>query len=63
MAYSFEKIKSLIEEMYENYGLEIYDMTDYEMEKLCSYYLKNQEQLEKDLKSSRKSKKVNKDEQ
>ena len=59
MAYTFEKIKVLIEELYENYGLEIYDMTEYEIEKLCSYYFKNQEQLQKDLKDSKRKKKVN----
>jgi len=46
---TLDEIKEKILELYELMGLDTDDITEEEMGRLCSFYLKNQEQLLKDL--------------
>ena len=52
-----DQIKSVIEEIYENYGIDTDDMSDSEFGRICEYYLRNRDELKKHLKASKKVKK------
>jgi hypothetical protein len=44
-----DEVKKKIEEMYELMGLDVDDITEEEMGRLMSFYIKNQSKLEEDL--------------
>lgn len=46
---TLDEIKEKILELYELMGLDTDDITEEEMGRLCCFYLKNQEQLLRDL--------------
>ncbi len=53
-----EEIKRKLEQIYENFGLDMEDMDTEEVERIIDYYDTNKNQLEKDYKQSLKAKKV-----
>jgi hypothetical protein len=53
-----KEIKKKVEQIYENFGLDMEDMDTEELERIVDYYDNNKKQLEKDFKSSLKTKKI-----
>jgi len=47
-----EEIKRKLEQIYENFGLDMEDMDTEEIERMVNFYFQNKEQLDKDLKKS-----------
>lgn len=50
-----ENVRLKIEELYNNYGLDMQDMDTDEVDRLIDYYNDNSKQLEKDIKASKTS--------
>ena len=48
-----EQVKKKIFKIYENYGIDIEDITDEEVKRLTEYYSKNLKKLDLDLKKSK----------
>lgn len=53
-----EEVKKKLEQIYENFGLDMEDMDTEEIERMVDYYEVNKDQLDKDLKDSIKAKKI-----
>jgi hypothetical protein len=53
-----KEIKKKIEQIYENFGLDMEDMDTEEVDRIVDYYYSNKKQLEKDFKDSSKTKKI-----
>lgn len=53
-----EEIKRKLEQIYENFGLDMEDMDTEEVERMVDYYETNKDQLDKDFKNSLKAKKI-----
>lgn len=53
-----EEIKKKVEQIYENFGLDMEDMDTEEVERIIDYYDANKNQLEKDHKQSLKARKI-----
>lgn len=47
-----EETKKKLEQIYENFGLDMEDMDTEEIERMVDFYSQNKEQLDKDLKKS-----------
>jgi len=52
------EIRKKIEQIYENFGLDMEDMDTEEVDRIIDYYDINKDQLDKDLKHSLKTKKI-----
>lgn len=55
---NLDETRKKIEQIYENFGLDMEDMDTEEVERIVYYYDTNKEQLEKDFKKSLKAKKA-----
>lgn len=53
-----KEIRKKIEQIYENFGLDMEDMDTEEVDRIIDYYDNNKKQLEKDYKNSVKTKKI-----
>lgn len=53
-----ETVKKKVEQIYENFGLDMEDMDTEEVERIINYYLSNEGQLDKDYKKSLDAKKL-----
>jgi len=53
-----DEIKKKLEQIYENFGLDMEDMDTEEVERIVDYYEANKDQLSKDFKNSLKAKKI-----
>jgi Asp-tRNA(Asn)/Glu-tRNA(Gln) amidotransferase C subunit len=52
------EVKRKLEQIYENFGLDMEDMDTEEIERMVDYYESNKDQLDKDFKNSIKAKKI-----
>jgi hypothetical protein len=52
-----EEIKKKLFQIYENFGLDMENMEEYEIDRMVDFYSKNKNQLEQDLKKSSQAKK------
>ena len=52
------EVKRKLEQIYENFGLDMEDMDTEEIERMVDYYESNKDQLNKDFKNSIKAKKI-----
>ena len=48
-----EKVRQKVEKMYKNYGIDIFDMSDDELNRVCRHYLKNSDDLKSDFAASK----------
>lgn len=53
-----EEIRKKLEQIYDNFGLDMEDMDTEEVERIIDFYDNNKGQLEKDYKNSLKAKKI-----